>query len=181
MKPDDVLLTLAVQFAVLSLLAIGGVQTVVPEIHRQAVDLAHWMSATEFADLFAISQASPGPNMLIVALVGWKAAGLAGAAVATLAICIPSCCLTYAVNRVWYRFHGARWRAAVQAGLAPVTLGLVLATGYVVTRAADHTPVAFAVTAGTVAALTLAHPVAPALAAGGGRPAGPGRGDLRRA
>lgn len=168
MKTGDVLVTLAVQFGLLSLLAVGGVQTVLPEIHRQAVDLGQWMTAKEFADLFAISQASPGPNMLIVALVGWKAAGLAGAGIATLAICVPSCALTYVANRVWYRFHGARWRMAIQAGLVPVTLGLVLASGHVLTLAADHTPVAFAVTGATVAVLTLTrlHPLW-MLAAGG--------------
>lgn len=138
MKPTDTLLLLALHFGMLSLLAFGGVQTVVPEIHRQAVGVAGWMSTSEFADLFAISQASPGPNMLIVALVGWKAAGLTGAAVATLAMCGPSCVLTFTVNSVWHRFRGARWRAAVQAGLAPVTLGLVLAGGYVLTLAAGE-------------------------------------------
>lgn len=168
MKPTDTLLALALQFGVLSLLAFGGVQTVVPEIHRQAVDVARWMTASEFADLFAIAQASPGPNMLIVALVGWKAAGLAGAAVATLGMCGPSCVLTYVVNGWWHRFRGTRWRAAVQAGLAPITLGLVLAGGYVLTRAADESWVAFLITAVTTGTLlaTRWHPLW-LLAAGG--------------
>ena len=146
---DDTLWALAVHFAHLSLLAFGGAQTVIPEIHRQAVDIAHWMTASEFADLFAISQASPGPNMLFVSLVGWKAAGLAGALVATLGMCLPSCVLTYWVSRAWHRFRGARWRRAVQSGLAPVTVGIVLASGYILTRAADETWLAFALTAAT--------------------------------
>jgi chromate transporter len=147
---DDTLWTLAAHFSLLSLIAFGGAQTVIPEIHRQAVDVARWMTASEFADLFAISQASPGPNMLFVALVGWKAAGLAGALVATLGMCLPSCLLTYAVNRVWHRFRGARWRVAVQFGLAPVTVGIVLSSGYILSRAADDSWVAYAVTAATV-------------------------------
>jgi chromate transporter len=107
------------------------------------------MSAKEFADLFAISQAAPGPNMLFVALVGWKAAGLAGALVSTVAMCAPSCLLTYGVNRVWHRFRGARWRDALLAGLAPVTIGIVLSSGYILTRAADHKLAAFGLTAAT--------------------------------
>jgi len=155
MKSGDTLPELAAHFALLSLIAIGGAQTVIPEMHRQAVDVARWMTAPEFADLFAISQAAPGPNMLIVALIGWKAAGLAGALVATLAMCGPSCALTYVVNQAWHRFRGTRWRAAVQAGLAPVTVGIVLASGYILTRAADHSLVAYLVTAATVAGLLL--------------------------
>jgi len=167
-KATDTLLILVLQFGMLSLLAFGGVQTVVPEIHRQAVDVAAWMTASEFADLFAISQASPGPNMLIVALVGWKAAGLAGAALATLGMCGPSCVLTYVVNGWWHRFRGTRWRAAVQAGLAPVTLGLVLAGGYVLTRAADGSWTALLITGLTTVVLlaTRLHPLW-VLAAGG--------------
>ena len=91
MKAADTLVTLAVQFALMSLLAFGGANSVIPEMHRQAVDLHHWMTGLEFAALFAISQAAPGPNFMISTLIGWKAAGLPGALVATLALCAPSC------------------------------------------------------------------------------------------
>jgi len=168
MKSGDTLAELAAHFALLSLIAIGGAQTVIPEMHRQAVDVARWMTAPEFADLFAISQAAPGPNMLIVALIGWKAAGLAGALVATLAMCGPSCALTYVVNRAWHRFRGSRWRAAVQAGLAPVTVGIVLASGYILTRAADHSLLAYLVTAATIAGLLLTRLNPLCFLAGGG-------------
>jgi chromate transporter len=138
MKPvSDTLTALALQFGVLSLLAFGGANAVVPEIHRQAVAVHHWMSDKDFAALFAIAQAAPGPNMMISTLVGWKAAGIAGALIATAAMCAPSCLLTFAAVKVWDRFREARWRAVVIGGLAPVTVGLVSASAWLLTRAAD--------------------------------------------
>ena len=110
MKAADTLVTLAVQFALMSLFAFGGANAVIPEMHRQAVDLHHWMTGSEFAALFAIFQAAPGPNFMIATLVGWKAAGLPGAMIATVALCAPSCFFTYWVVKVWDRSREARWR-----------------------------------------------------------------------
>ena len=111
------------------------------------------MSGAQFAELFALAQASPGPNILVVSLIGWKVAGVAGAVVATLAMCGPSCVLAYAVSRIWQRFRGSRWRSAVEDGLVPVTVGLMLAGGYLITRSADASIAAFALTAATAAAM----------------------------
>ena len=160
MKPDP-LLSLATQIALLSLVAIGGVNSVLPELHRLTVENQGWLSHAEFANYFAIAQASPGPNMLIVALIGWKVQGLVGAVVATLAVCGPSCLLTYFMVRAWDRFKHAPWRAAGQNGLAPLTVGLVLATGYVVTRAADTEVTAYLFTAAVavLATMTRLHPL----------------------
>src|SRR5207249_1867432 len=96
------------------------------------------------------------PNMLIVSVIGWKVYGFLGALVATLAICAPSSVLTFAIAHVWDRFRDAPLRAAIQRGLAPVTVGLVLASGYVLARTADETLPAYAITAAT-AALGQAH------------------------
>jgi chromate transporter len=148
---NETLGTLVRHFALLSLLAFGGANSVVPEMHRLAVDVHGWMSSPEFADLFAIAQAAPGPNMMIVTLVGLRAAGVPGAIVATAAMCLPSCLLTFAASRAMDRFAHSPWRAALQAGLAPVTVGLVLGTGWVLTRAADHSVAAYALTAGGAA------------------------------
>ena len=144
------ILTLAGHFAVLSLVAFGGATAVVPEMHRFAVDRHAWMTDAEFAELFALAQAAPGPNMMIVSLVGLRAAGVAGAVVATLAMCAPSCVLTFAVTRLLDRFRWSAWPAILQAGLAPVTVGLVMGSGYVLTQAADATPLAFGLTGLTV-------------------------------
>jgi chromate transporter len=155
-----VLTELVAQFLLLSLLSIGGANAVIPEIHRRVVDVEHWMTDVDFAQLFALSQAAPGPNVLIVSLVGWKVAGIAGGVVAMLAMSAPSSALTYAVAHAWERFRDAPWRIAVQHGLAPVTVGLILASGYVLTQAADHTWVAYAIT-GVTLVLAVATPLHP--------------------
>jgi chromate transporter len=147
----DTLLTLAAQFAFLSLFAIGGAMAVVPEMHRQAVDVSHWMSDRQFADLFAIAQAAPGPNIIIVTLIGYQAAGIAGALVATLAMCGPTCVITYYVSRTFDRFKDAHWRIVVQAGLVPVSVALFAAGAFVVARAADRSLVALVITLVTAA------------------------------
>jgi chromate transporter len=158
---EETLAQLAMDFSALSLIAVGGAITVLPEMHRSVVEVHGWMSGAQFADLFALAQAAPGPNILVVSLIGWKVAGLAGAAVATTAVCAPSCVLTFAVSRIWQRFRGARWRAAVEDGLVPVTVGLMLAGGYLITLAADHSWSGFAVTAVTAAVVlaTRIHPL----------------------
>ena len=165
---SEALAQLAIDFSLLSLFAFGGVITVLPEMHRNVVEVHGWMSGAEFAQLFALAQASPGPNILVVSLIGWKVAGLAGAVVATGAVCAPSSLLTYAVSRVWQRFRGARWRKVVEDGLVPVTVGLMLAGGYLITSAADHSVLAFVITAATAATVlsTRIHPLW-LLAAGG--------------
>jgi len=158
---ENDLAALAVDFSILSLLAVGGAVTVLPEMHRSVVVVHGWMSGAEFAELFALAQASPGPNILVVSLIGWKVAGIAGALVATVAVCGPSCLLTFAVSRIWLRLSDAPWRKAIENGLVPVTVGLMLAGGYLITRSADQSIMAFvitAVTAGVVLA-TRIHPL----------------------
>lgn len=150
---DDILITLAVQFAIMSLLAFGGANAVVPEMHRQAVELRGWMAERQFADMFAISQAAPGPNVMLVTLIGYHVAGVAGAFVATIAMCGPTAVLAHFLGRVWDRFKDAPWRSAVQAGLVPISVGLVGASAIVLTRAADHSAMAAVVT--VVTAVTM--------------------------
>ena len=118
---------LAGVFAQLSLMAFGGGNAVLPEMQRQVVEVHRWMTAQDFAALYALAQAAPGPNMLVSTLIGWQVAGLAGALVATFGLTFPSCLLTLAVSHAWYRFRDAPWRRAVQAGLLPVTVGLIMA------------------------------------------------------
>jgi chromate transporter len=155
------LVTIALSFSVLSLLAIGGVTSILPEVHRVTVDVHHWLTDAEFTQMFAIAQASPGPNMLIVALIGFRVAGVPGALTAAAAICLPSCTLAYLVERLWQRFRGTPLRRAVEAGLAPITIGLVIATGWLVARGAPGTGwTAYAITAAT-AGLVLATRVNP--------------------
>lgn len=150
MKSDDnVLLVMAVQFAIMSLLAFGGANAVVPEIHRQAVDLRGWMNERQFADVFAIAQAAPGPNVMIVTLVGYHVAGIWGAVVTTVAMCGPTAVLAAYLSRTWDRFRHKPWRAAVQSGLVPISVGLVSASAVVLTGVAVHNWAAFAVAVAT--------------------------------
>jgi chromate transporter len=152
MRDDGaILVTLAVQFCILSLLAFGGANAVIPEIHRQGVEIQGWMSERQFADMFAISQAAPGPNVMIVTLVGYHVAGLSGALVATLAMCGPTAVLACFLGHTWDRFKDAPWRIAVQSGLVPISVGLVAATAIVLTGVADHNWMAVAITVATAA------------------------------
>ncbi len=152
MKADgNILITLAVQFAIMALLALGGANAVVPEIHRQAVELRGWMDDRQFADMFAISQAFPGPNVMLVTLVGYHVAGFAGAVVTTLAMCGPTAVLAAMLARTWDRFRDKPWRVAVQAGLVPISVGLVGASAIVLSQVAVRSSVAAAIVAITAA------------------------------
>ena len=162
------LASLFVYFAVLSLFAVGGANAAIPEMHRVAVDVMHWMNDRQFADMYAIAQISPGPNVIIVALIGYHVAGFAGAAVATVAMCGPTCTLAFFVARTWDRFKEARWRMAIQIGMVPLSLGLIAASAFVLARAADHNIYAGLITGGTagVAFFTRINPLWAFLVAG---------------
>ena len=131
----DTLVALAVVFVPLSLLSFGGGNAVIADIAQQAINVHHWTSEREFADLFALSRAAPGPGSMLAALIGWQAAGIAGAAIATLAFYVPSAALVFVVAREWGRWRGAAWHTAVERGMAPVAAGLFLSGGIAVLRA----------------------------------------------
>ncbi len=158
-EPGSVL-KLVWTFAVMSLFAVGGANAAIPEMHRIAVEVQHWMTDKQFADAFAISQLSPGPNVLIVTLIGYSVAGLAGALAATLAMCVPTAALAYVVNRWLARSHQLRWPATIQAALVPLSIGLMAASGLIVAQASDRTWIAALVTVGAaaLAATTRLHP-----------------------
>jgi chromate transporter len=141
------ILTLAWTFGLMSLFAVGGANSAIPEMHRVAVDVQHWMTDQQFADVFAISQMSPGPNVLIVTLIGYSVAGVAGALVATISMCVPTAVLAYWVNRLLTRSSHARWPAIIQAALVPLSIGLMGASGLVLAQTSDRTWAAALVTA----------------------------------
>lgn len=139
----------------MSLLAIGGANSTIPEMHRVAVDVRHWMSDAQFADMFAISQLSPGPNVLIVTLIGYHVAGIAGALVATFAMCGPSAVFAYFVSNVLTRSSQSIWPAILQAALLPISIGLMCASGLILTLTADRTAIAALLTIGAAAVVLL--------------------------
>ena len=125
-------------FSSLSILSIGGGNTVLPEMHHKAVGDYHWLTDKQFADVFAISQAAPGPSVLIVTMIGYKAAGFLGAFLATIAMMIPAGILVYLVSRVWEHAKNSPARKAIEKGFAPLTVGLILASAWIMSKAADH-------------------------------------------
>ena len=152
---------LFVQFALLACVAFGGVTALLPELHRLVVEQRQWMDETTFAQLFAIAQAAPGPNLLVVTLIGWKVAGVPGALVATLAICLPMSLVIFFLFRHWERFRDAPWRAAVQTGVAPLAVGLVVASAWFIGAATGGSAgvlLLFATTVG-VSLATRWHPL----------------------
>jgi chromate transporter len=129
--------SLVLLFGHLSLLAVGGATSTVPEISRQVVGVKHWVTPTQFAQLFAISNAAPGPNVIISTVIGAHVAGAPGGVAATLAMILPSGILAIIVSRVWEHHREARWRQVLQASLLPITAGLVLGAAGVLVRQAD--------------------------------------------
>jgi chromate transporter len=134
--PDDfrTLLALVLVFVPLSLLSIGGGASLLADMEHQSVSVHGWTTVREFADLFAISRAAPGPGTMLAALIGWKAAGWAGAVAATVALYLPSSLLVYGAARLWGRWRGSVWHTAVERGLAPIAAGLILSGGIAVLR-----------------------------------------------
>ena len=172
----DTYLQLAGLFASLSLLSIGGGNAVLPDMHRQAVGGHHWMSDSQFADIFSISQTAPGPSILIVTLVGYGAGlsvggvpgGIIGGLIATAAMIMPAASLMYAVTRVWQKAQNSKLRVAVEKGFAPLTVGLIMATSLIMSRAADHDWRAYLLTAACTAIFifTKTNPLIVVVAAG---------------
>lgn len=161
MSPVSPFIAMALHFALVSFFAIGGVNVIIPEMHRQVVDVSGWITDRQFVDLYAIAQAAPGPNAIVVTLIGFQVFGIAGGLMATVAFCGPSCVLAYYIGKVWERFKEARWRMVVQAGVVPIGVGLMSASALVLAQTADHSATAVGLTLAT-AAYTLAtrlHPL----------------------
>jgi chromate transporter len=136
--PDNerTLITLAVVFAPLSLISFGGGPSVFAEMQREAVSVHGWLTEGEFTDFFAMSRIAPGPGALLVTFIGWKVAGWLGVLVVSLAFFLPSSLLAYAAGRVWDRWRGRSWHAALQRGLAPIVGGLIMAGAFALLRSA---------------------------------------------
>ena len=167
-QPANPIATLVWTFGLMSLFAVGGANSAIPEMHRIAVDVHHWMTDKQFADVFAISQLSPGPNVLIVTLIGYSVAGIFGALAATLAMCGPTAVLAYYVSRLLARSSGSRWPAIIQAALVPLSIGLMGASALILALTSDGNWIAALITV-AAAALAFATRLNPfwMLAAGG--------------
>jgi chromate transporter len=149
-KPGD-LWTLLVTFGLLSLFSIGGAVSAVPEMHRLAVDTYHWMTDQQFTDNFAIAMLSPGPNVIIVTLIGYHVAGIAGALIATFAMCGPAALVAGIVGRTFERSQDAEWAIIIKTALVPVSIGLMGAAAFILAITADTSWAAGLLTLGAAA------------------------------
>jgi chromate transporter len=136
-SPLDII-TLAAHLALLSSISFGGFPTVLPDVRDFVVGGHGWMTDREFRDFFALAQAIPGPNMiLMMGFVGWKVWGIPGAVASSIATFGPPCVMYFVSYRLWDRFRAAPWQRIVRNGLVPVTAGLVIASGTVMARVTD--------------------------------------------
>ncbi len=152
---DDLLVSLFLRFAGISLLAVGGATAALPEAHRQIVTQMHWLTPEQFAQTFAIAQTSPGPNVIVFSLFGWRLAGLAGLLAATLGILGPSSLLAYALARLMRRAGQASWLTRLKKALIPLAIGLMAANGYLLARGADSGALALFITLAAAAFVAL--------------------------
>ena len=162
--------TLTAHLALLASINFGGFPSVLPDIRNFVVVTHGWMTDQDFANFFAMAQAVPGPNMIVMmSFVGWKVWGVPGAIVSALATFGPPCAMYYLSYRLWDRFRDMPWQRIVRRGLAPLTIGLVIAGGYVMARSAAVGWQSVAITAAAVG-LMLGTRLNPLwiLAAGGG-------------
>ncbi len=143
------LLEMFTRFLLFSLMAIGGGITVVPEMHRLMVDQHHWLTDAQFSASIALAQASPGPNILLVTVMGWNAGGWAGALATTVGMLLPSTTIALIANRGAERWRANRFLRAFREGTVPLTIGLLFAAGWVLAAPTAHRPVGVALTAVT--------------------------------
>jgi len=134
---------LALSFALLSILAVGGGTAVLPEMQTL---LAHQFGIdhTQFVHIYSMGQVAPGPNMLMVLVIGFQVAGLVGAGVVLLSFFLPSSILCFYVGRVWNRFGDSPWRRSIQNTLEPISIGLMASGVYAVAKASIVSPITLA-------------------------------------
>jgi chromate transporter len=114
-------------FAYLSILTVGGGMAAFPELKVLTVDVHHWLTFPQLIHLYSVGQMAPGPNMMMIVAIGQWVAGLAGAVVVLIAFFLPTALLCFCIGRLWNRLAKWPWRTSIQRGLAPVSIGLLLA------------------------------------------------------
>ena len=154
-------IALTAHLGLVSSISFGGFPTVLPDVRNFVVTTHGWMTNQEFANLFAMAQSIPGPNMiLMMSFVGWKVWGFPGAVASAFATFGPPCTMYFVAYQLWDRFRNAPWQRIVRLGLVPVVMGLVIASGTVMARAADTSWPAVVVTI-AAAAITLGTRLSP--------------------
>lgn len=164
-------LQLFLHFATLSLLAVGGAITTVPDMQRFVVGQQGWLSEAQFSSCIALGQAAPGPNVLFVAVIGFSVGGLAGVVATMAGTLLPSTTLALAAARLGERHQHSIGLSAVTSGLAPIIIGLLVATCWILLDPVPFSAAALALLGGTLW-LMLRTPFSPLWAIGAGALAG---------
>jgi chromate transporter len=154
-------------FAYLSLLTVGGGMAAFPELKAQTVDIHHWLTFPQLVHLYSVGQLAPGPNMMMIVPIGAWAGGVAGAIIVAIAFFGPTAAFTLVVGRAWKRLESWPWRTSIQQGLAPVSIGLLLAGCFTMAKGAIFSTETAAIAAGVLLIL-LRYKINPALLVLGG-------------
>jgi chromate transporter len=123
-------------FGYLSLLTVGGGMAAFPEMKILTVDVHRWLTFPQLIHIYSVGQMAPGPNMMMIVAIGQWAGGLAGAILTLIAFFGPTALLTFLVARFWKRLERWPWRKSIQEGLAPVSIGLLLAGCFTMAKGA---------------------------------------------
>lgn len=156
----NTIIQLVLSFSFLSLMAVGGGTAVLPEMQTLLAQQFH-VTHTQFVHIYSIGQVAPGPNMLMVLIIGFKIAGLLGAGIVLLAFFVPSSILCFYAGRIWNHFANNPWRRAVQNALEPISIGLMASGVYAVAKASlvDPTTVGLSLVALYLILRTKINPV----------------------
>jgi chromate transporter len=127
---------LARVFAYLSLLTVGGGMAAFPEMKYLTVEVHKWLSFPQLIHLYGVGQMAPGPNMMMIVSIGQWAGGFLGALVTLIAFFGPTALLAFLVAKAWRKMEKWPWRKSIQQGLAPVSIGLLLAGCFTMAKGA---------------------------------------------
>lgn len=154
--------TLVRVFAYLSLLTVGGGMAAFPEMKVLTVEVHKWLTFAQLIHIYSVGQMAPGPNMMMIVVIGQWVGGLLGAVVTILAFFGPTALLAFVVGRAWRKLEKWPWRKSMQEGLAPVSIGLLLAGCFTMAKGAITGLDTGAIAVGTLLIL-LKYKINPAL------------------
>ena len=154
-------------FAYLSILTVGGGMAAFPEMKVLTVDVHKWLTFPQLIHMYSVGQMAPGPNMMMIVSIGSWAGGLVGAIAVVTAFFGPTAVLAFLVARLWKKLERWPWRTSIQQGLAPVSIGLLLAGCFTMAKGAIFGVETAAIAVGVLLIL-LQYKVNPALLVLGG-------------
>ncbi|MBP2670641.1 MAG: chromate transporter, chromate ion transporter family [candidate division NC10 bacterium] len=125
-----VLAQLNLIFMKVDLMAFGGGFTTIPLIQREVVDRFGWVTTREFIDGIALGQVTPGPIVITATFVGYKAGGLLGALLGTIAVFFPSFVILTALAPHYDRLKRSRPIQLMVRGILAAFLGMLLLVAY---------------------------------------------------